>query len=193
MLEYEKKILLTEKEYYYLKKQRWGSGTTVTQRNYYYDTDDFELCRLGITCRIREKNGICVATIKSHRIKGADCSVENSRSVKNRYDNSIFRDMNIVYQGSLKTVRSTYTPQAGVAVMLDRNSYLGTVDYELEIEYECGKENLAMKELERIISKLFENRILKNPNEFEDRIDRGKNKAARFFSRKAEILKRVGD
>lgn len=192
MLEFEKKIMLTKKEYCFLKEQRQWSVTAVVQSNHYYDTDDLELSRRGITCRIRERNGYCTATIKEHQTKWEDCSVENSKSVKDRYDDALFRNMDISYQGSLETVCSKYIPCPGVSVMLDRNSYLGIEDYELEIEYDYDKEMLAMQELDRMTAELFKNGILNDPEGFKTRIGRGKNKAARFFSRKSEIMRRTG-
>ena len=59
MLEFEKKVLLSEPEYRFLKENRYRAGKTAVQVNHYYDTDDFALSRQGITCRIREKNGVC--------------------------------------------------------------------------------------------------------------------------------------
>lgn len=192
MLEYERKVMLTPNEYEFLKEYRYAAAKNVVQVNYYYDTDDFELSRKGITCRIREKNGICMATVKEHCIKGSDCSVENSKAVKNRYDDGIFGEMGLCCQGSLETFRSTYAPVSGIKIMLDRNVYLGTVDYELEIEYEnaCGKAVNA--EFEQIIVQMLEEKILVNSDAFRTRIGHSKNKSARFFSRKAEFMRRTG-
>ena len=181
MLEFEKKVILTKEEYYFLKEQQRDSAVTAVQSNHYYDTDDFELSRRGITCRIRERDGCCTATIKEHQTKWEDCSVENSKRVKNRYDDALFRDMDVSYQGSLETVRITYMPQPGISVMLDRNSYLEIVDYELEIEYDREHEDGATQELTRIIFDLTENGILNDPEEFKLRIGHNKNKAAHRF------------
>ncbi len=192
MLEFEKKVMLTPKEYEFLKKYRYAAAENAVQINYYYDTDDFELNRKEITCRIREKNGICTATVKEHRLKGGDCSVENSNAVKDRYDDSIFREMGLCCQGSLETFRSTYTPVSGLKIMLDRSAYLGTVDYELEIEYEKACGDAVNEEFKQIIAQMLEGKILMNADAFRTRIGHSKNKSARFFSRKAEIIRRTG-
>ena len=187
MLEFEKKVMLSEEEYCFLKDYLYAKGKTTVQRNYYYDTDDFALTRQGITCRIREKDGVCLATIKEHQIKGSDCSVETSCSVKDRYDDRIFSDMAISYQGCLETKRLTASPQAGIVVMLDQNSYLGMVDYELEIEYDKELAYRAEAELAKIMTRLIEKRILCAPKDFERYMSRCQNKAERFFKRLAEI------
>lgn len=191
MLEFEKKSMLWEDEYRFLKEHRYSSGKATFQINHYYDTDSFELDHQGITCRIREKNGICIATVKEHHLKGSDCSTETSRIVKNRYDDTFFRNMDIRYQGSLETTRSVYYGRRGITILLDKNCYLGTVDYEMEIEYDLDHEALALAELDSVISDLTESGILKDPSEFKSRICHSRNKASRFFSRKAEIREKI--
>lgn len=191
MLEFEKKVMLTQKEYEFLKNHRYAASKNTVQVNYYYDTDDFELNRKGITCRIREKNGLCMATIKEHRLNGSDCSVENAQTVNDRYDNSIFINMGLSYQGSLETLRGTHVLSAGVKVMLDRNAYLGAVDYELEIEYDRESEKLAKEELDWIASELVQSGMLSSLEGFSTRIGHGKNKSERFFRRKAGIERRL--
>lgn len=192
MLEFEKKVLLSEPEYRFLKENRYRAGKTAVQVNHYYDTDDFALSRQGITCRIREKNGVCTATVKEHQQTWADCSVENSRSVKDRYDDLLFRNMKLRYQGSLETVRTIYFLHKGISVMLDKNSYLGTTDYELEIEYVRDAEVLARKELDGVIADLVRSRIAANEKTLRLRIGQGGNKSARFFRRKAETAAQRG-
>ena len=64
MLEYEKKIPLTFKEYQILIALFNDNIKSVIQRNYYYDTDDFSMNKQGITYRIREKDGTYTATGK---------------------------------------------------------------------------------------------------------------------------------
>ncbi len=192
MLEFEKKVMLTQREYEFLKEHRYAAAKTVVQINHYYDTDDFELSEKGITCRIREKDGSCTATVKEHFTKETDCSVENSRAVKDRYDDGIFRELQLSCQGSMETLRSTYALSSGVKIMLDRNAYLGTVDYELELEYDEDCEDVALEELEHIISEMLEKKNLINSAAFRNRIGHSRSKSARFFSRKEEIMKRTG-
>lgn len=186
MIESEKKILLTQKEYDFLKKHRFAAAKSSVQVNYYYDTDSFELNRKGITCRIREKDGICMATIKEHRLRGDDCSVENSFPVKDCRDDSVFTNIGLSCKGSMETLRSTYAPCVGVRAMLDCSAYLGITDYELEIEYDRGKEKPSIDILEQIAAELAQNGFLPGQENFFSRIGRGKNKSERFFCRKAK-------
>lgn len=65
MLEFEKKVLLSEPEYRFLKENRYRAGKTAVQVNHYYDTDDFALSGQGITCRIRERTASAQRPSKS--------------------------------------------------------------------------------------------------------------------------------
>ncbi len=187
MLEFEKKIILTEPEYRFLAENRYAGGETSVHINHYYDTEDFKLNGKGITCRIREKKGIFTATIKEHNNNRQDCSIESSCRVRNEYDDILFKDMGIGYQGSLETIRTSVAVGCGVKVMLDHNNYLDREDYELEIEYESETEPLAMQEIHMIANGLFLHKIVRNINAFTSRIGRGKNKSERFFGRKAGL------
>lgn len=64
-LEYEKKMLLTKAEYAALA-ERYRGMPTESQTNRYFDTEDFDMNRRGITCRIRAKNGAYRTTVKNH-------------------------------------------------------------------------------------------------------------------------------
>lgn len=186
MVEYEneKKIILNEIEYNALKEHGYCCGEEKTQINYYYDTDDFELNRLGITCRIREKSGEYIATVKEHR-NDKESSVEISEVVGSQYDDSFFKKMNIYLQGSLKTVRITSQPFSNIKIMLDRNEYMGIMDYELEIEFMPQKENLAVCIIETFANYLYFEGIIQDVSEFIRRTGKTLNKSQRFFLKKA--------
>ena len=73
MLEYEKKLLLTKSEYDHLV-EKYPSDETIHE-NYYYDTDDLQYNAIGITYRIRKKNGEYEATKKIHGVeRNKNCS-----------------------------------------------------------------------------------------------------------------------
>ena len=55
MLEFEKKALLSAEAYALLRRS--AVSEPQMQTNYYYDTEDFLLHRLDVTCRVREKEG----------------------------------------------------------------------------------------------------------------------------------------
>ena len=129
MLEFEKKLFLSKEEYTKLLQQKNEGSVTIVQKNHYYDSDTFEMNRLGITCRIREKNGKYKATIKAHQSKESECSIETSKAVLNENDDSLFKNLNIKYQGSLITHRTILYSKNGIKVVLDENTYLVFIEF----------------------------------------------------------------
>lgn len=89
----------------------------------------------GITCRIREKNGKYKATIKAHKQGNKECSIEKTKEVLDKYDDSLFSGMHLKLQGSLRTERVILYSDDKCEAVLDKNIYLGMTDYELEVEY----------------------------------------------------------
>ena len=85
-IEMERKYLLDAREYFALKKAFAEKSEVILQKNYYYDTKDFEFGKRGITCRIREKCGKFVATVKTHSGRGDGISYEHSCAVRDEYD-----------------------------------------------------------------------------------------------------------
>ena len=187
MLEYEKKILLTYKEYQMLMAIFNDNAKSVVQRNYYYDTDDFSMNKQGITCRIREKNGIYTATVKKHNWNGLDCSFEKSETVLDEYDTNAFSDMNVRFQGYLETHRNVLYSDNDLEIVLDRNTYLGIEDYELEIEYSKGKKDYAEFKLRYMAYKLRDMDSTFDVLKFCNRTQTVMNKSERFF----EMLKKI--
>lgn len=186
MTEFEKKMLLSEEAYRVLKTWAGMSAKTVVQTNYYYDTQDGAFHKQGITCRIREKNATYVATIKKH--KGKERSEEYTKEVKNAFDTILFADLGVSFQGCLKTTRTTICRDNGVKAVLDKNEYLNTIDYELEIEYLEGYEKQA---------KLMESVMLYVLSKYGDPADKilckPPNKSRRFFKRKFDFCRKDFD
>lgn len=184
MLEREKKVLLTEDEYTAIINIMGKNPLETRQINYYFDTDDLSMDSKGITCRIRAKNGHYQTTIKKHNTEQPECSIEEDISVGATFDASPFKNMGLSFQGELITDRTILYIDSLCDVAIDRNTYLGCTDYELEIEHkEIGK-GRAQILIERIAAKLVTANILKDPHTFLDRVGRGKNKSQRFFERK---------
>ena len=136
MIEFEKKLLLSKKEYETLMK-RTVPDATVVQRNYYYDSDDLKMNRADITCRIREKNGSYVATMKNHSPLS---NTENSAIAYSPWDSRFFNDPTLKLQGCMTTTRTLLYRNDFLEIVLDKNDYLDCTDYELEIEYTSEKE-----------------------------------------------------
>ena len=145
MIEFEIKAMLSASEFVFLKTKRFHMGKVSLQKNYYYDTDSFELDKQGITCRIREKDGSFTATIKDHQSHG--CSIETSRPAKDAQDASFFEGMGLSEQGKLTTIRTTCKTCDGFVAALDENRYLGTADYELEYEYNPDMQTELVQEI----------------------------------------------
>ena len=139
MTELEKKLLLTEDEYDYLMERLSYENPLIqnsvdTQINYYFDTDDLSMNHQNITCRIRLKDGKYKATMKKHSLWD-ERSTENEMEIYNGLDGNSFTDMGLKLQGELITKRCVVMKNSNCEVVLDKNEYLGHIDYELEIEY----------------------------------------------------------
>ncbi len=185
MIEFEVKAILSVSEYLFLKTKRFHMGNVVLQRNYYYDTADFELNRNKITCRIREKNGNYTATIKDHQSHG--CNIETSRPAESSTDASFFDGMGISCQGELVTLRTTCTTYDGFSVALDENQYLGKIDYEIEYEFDPDRQAELAKEIFELSQDLEYHKIIKSAEEFRHRFINETSKSQRFFQRKKEL------
>ena len=190
MMEYEKKLLLTEEEYVTLMKY-FQNGSSTKQINYYFDTDDLSMNKQGITCRIRYKNGTYKATVKKHKTDIQDCSEETVICSASELVEDVFTSMGLKLQGNLVTNRTVILKQNAYMVMLDKNDYLEHTDYELEIEYTSEKEWQAEHCL-REIQKYLRTQLPQADAciTYSD-LDVIPNKSARFFSalqKKASIL-----
>lgn len=185
MLEYEKKMLLTEEEYFKFLHLIGKEKPRFIQTNYYYDTDDLKMNMQGITCRIREKNGKYEATIKSHKQGNKDCSIEKTKEVLNKYDDSLFSGMHLKLQGSLTTERVTVYSDNRCEVALDKNTYLDMTDYEMEVEYLPEHEEYATNLMYRYMSLLYPLKLFVLI--FPQRVSMSKSE--RFFERKQNQCK----
>ena len=142
--EREKKRMLDKQEYDDLRAGIGGDRASELQINYYYDTETEYFKNHNITCRIRQKNQRLVGTVKRHGADGQEeHSVEQSFFVK-KLPQSLEVDGQRAYlKGCLITERIEVVLSANAVLFLDKNSYLGETDYELEIEYEKGHEGTA--------------------------------------------------
>ncbi|MBR4031261.1 MAG: CYTH domain-containing protein [Clostridia bacterium] len=183
MTEFEKKLILSEDEYNHLMKHLGQDKMTVTQINYYFDTDDFDMNRENTTCRIRLKNGKYMATMKLHS-EGNDNSTEIDLLIRNGIYDNTFIDMGLKLQGELITKRCLILQDDICEVVLDKNDYLGHTDYELEVEYSPGHENEALIILRCIETVLLYNDPSLTLKELALRCENTPNKSKRFFERR---------
>ena len=192
MVEYEKKLLLSEVAYTYLKEYFRSRGRITTHTNYYYDTEKYSLNRINFTLRIRESDGEYIATIKQHT-GSPDCNVEISERAKDQFDDSFFKAYQVILHGKLETERLSVNLESGIVIVLDKNDYLGVTDYELEIEYPPSLEKEATKELCSIAATLSESRCIRNENFFIKRAKSPASKSKRFFSKLEELRAKAED
>ena len=188
--EFEKKVILNKEEYLFLLKSIFSNTEEVVQKNYYYDNNDGYFNRNNITCRIRDTQGHYTLTIKEHSSTLLSNSTEDSIRVNGIGNTISYNGIYASIQGELVTKRHTLNMNSKVKLMLDENHYLDQTDYELEIEYDVGSENLANYELKEIAYLLSINNINANIEEFINRTNTSKSKSRRFFERKDLIEQR---
>lgn len=185
MYEFENKYPLCAEEYSYLLRQALGTLSTTRQTNYYFDTPDLCFHRRGITCRIREKGGKYIATIKEHYENGGN--LERSEIAFGEWDTRFFYGLGVSLCGTLHTTRSVIYKDDYCTVMLDKNSYLDVIDYEMEVEYVPGHQSDCEHAVVRIaehLTKFFAEDTL---SDFLARRKEAKSKSARFFERLTEM------
>ena len=188
MIEYEIKIMLSKEEYEFLLKEFGAGSNSIKQSNYYYDTDDMSMNKKNITCRVRKTGSSLKATMKEH-VKGSmGKSEESSFMVYRVADIMDFYGHHLKNQGMLFTERTKLSVAGDVAATVDKNTYLGIEDYELEIEYDDINVFTAIDILEKIAEKLCYENFVSTPQQFLLRLAVSKNKSERFFARKSGEL-----
>ena len=183
MLEYEKKIMLTEKEYFAIIELMCRHEPCVIQTNYYFDTDDYRMNEKRITCRIREKDRIYKTIVKNHGAIYTNCSTEIELGESMELDPQIFNALGLCCHGKLITERIVVLNDSRCKMVLDRNTYLGHTDFELELEYRKGEERCTQNIFENVALGLLSYGLLDNINEFFARVGNDGFKSQRFFER----------
>ena len=147
---------------------------SVEQLNHYYDTDSGYYNSIKTTVRIREKNGRLKGTVKSH--SSCDKSEEREFKVSALPERFVIDERNVFYKGKLYTERVSYRLGNGIVLFIDKNSYLDTVDYEVEIEYPNGLEEISktlIVAIRKFIDSTYSNKRM--------------SKSERFYKRKEEL------
>ncbi len=176
--EFEKKLLLTQREYEALAELFSAKKAyTYTQVNYYYDTPDCDFSGKDVTIRIRSKDGYFIKTKKTHC---GEFNMEEYVSIDKLPHGFVQDGRNVFLKGKLTTFRSEIFIREGLCLVLDRNDYLGLTDYELELEYGDSDELVA----EGIM--IFVCWLLRNTNSENVPISKGR----RFFERYLNINKK---
>lgn len=143
MIENEFKVMLTEEQYNVIRSMyEWDRVTEQT--NHYYDTAEMQLVKAHITCRVREIKGVHYLQMKLPT--GVEFSrTELEKQLGEQLPESLSAEMlnalsgrsdmpDVKRLGSLTTHRSIKQLD-GAEIDLDKSSYFGKTDYELEIEF----------------------------------------------------------
>ncbi|WNF35731.1 CYTH domain-containing protein [Bacillaceae bacterium IKA-2] len=186
-IEIEFKNLVTKVDFYKLINIfKVDASEFESQKNYYFDTADFQLKMHNCALRIREKNSQYTLTLKQPNKIGllethqtidrnqAEKAFQGCPLPKGTVANQLLTSFQIDITpcrllGSLATSRAE-KPYSGGILVFDHSIYLDVEDYE--IEYEVTEEHQGKSEFERLFS---ENNI---PIVHTD------NKIKRFFLRK---------
>lgn len=140
--ETEYKFLVSKEQfekYFELLVKKYGKATTKLQVNYYYDTEGNTLNKNDVTVRIRQENDRLKWQIKRHTAQygalySSDEYCENLDFLPGIIKlNEINEEL--ILKGSLITERKTINFGTGGELCFDFNMYLGTCDYEIEVEY----------------------------------------------------------
>lgn len=154
--EYEYKLLLTEAEYNtvcrWAEENYYAVMHRFVQLNYYYDTPSFSFRGRGITIRVRQHGAGLKGTVKTH---GVDGDLRHSReqefAVRTLPGSIVQGTETALLQGVLITERTEIPLRKHFTLMLDRSSYLGRVDYELELEFPRGSRKQAAQFIEELL------------------------------------------
>ena len=104
------------------------------QINYYYDTDQYDLLRAGITCRVRQSGAELLGQYKERSVDDVHRSQETEFQLCQLPLIIEKNGQTMFYQGQLATHRKSYKISNAVKIECDVNMYLGNCDYEIEIE-----------------------------------------------------------
>lgn len=142
MIENEFKLMLTFEQYNkLLSLYDWDK--TIFQTNHYYDTDELQLSKMHITCRVRETKNGCFLQMKFpaarefSRVeleKPLDSLPETLSSGELLCPEGFDKLPDVKRLGALSTTRSVKQFD-GAELDLDRSEYLDKTDFELEIEF----------------------------------------------------------
>ncbi|MGE6631461.1 CYTH domain-containing protein [Bacillus sp. NPDC077027] len=157
MIELEYKYLLLKEAYDDIHQllQKSYEPLYVLNFNYYYDTPDFAFEQNGYTVRIRQVHDQLTLDVKSPSHTKGYKRMRDETSIPidyfpqklvlkdwlNTLPATVSCDADLL--GLLVTERQTFFLEEGVKADLDKSSYLGVTDYELEIEFESEKSEEA--------------------------------------------------
>ncbi|KMK77304.1 CYTH domain-containing protein [Alkalihalobacillus pseudalcaliphilus] len=188
-IEIESKSMLSLNDYHQLINHfQLHQQQGFLQQNHYFETKDMQLKVHHCALRVRKKNEQYTLTLKQPQkeglletnqiITGSDLVTFQttgtlpSGEVQQQLQDSALHTDTFIYLGCLETERHELTYEQGL-LCLDKSSYLGKTDYE--VEFEGHSEAHAEATMAHLLQTLqIENK-------------KSKNKVQRFFERSLEI------
>lgn len=148
--EIEFKNLLTESEYGKIQNDHFPGEKPMYLKNYYIDNNEFQLIQnlLMLRIRVQDEKQLMTVKIPDERhvvyeysgVTNIDLTegliIDENNIPKNILEQLSKRNIktdNLAVQGSLITERFEKSSHSGLLV-LDKSTYLGMIDYELEFE-----------------------------------------------------------
>lgn len=164
-IEIEFKTLITEDEYSRLIDKFDLEDNIFIQENYYFDTDDFYIRNNKLGLRIRHKNSTWKVTMKKP-CEDYLCEysiILTEKQAKDYIENGFSLvdfgyDLNVKFKAKNVTERAIFSYKNG-NLFLDKCSYHGVVDYE--IEYEADDSNRGIDDFKNFLKN---NKIKYNPS-----------------------------
>ncbi|WP_251519414.1 MULTISPECIES: CYTH domain-containing protein [Staphylococcus] len=192
--EIEFKQLLTNKEYESFYNTYFQGEQPFKQTNFYIDTPDFQLMSKLCALRIRVKDSQYEMTLKTPsevglmeyneptdikpQIDDQVSATQLPHSIREQLDQLQINQDNLVILGSLTTERLE-RPLEENLIVLDKSTYLGYEDYELE--FEVTDYDKGLEQFKSILDQFDIEHV--DPD----------NKVKRFFDRKQKLNKKPND
>ena len=137
--EFERKLIIGSGEYeelsHYLSKH--SKQENIMQINYYYDTPDFTLFNASETLRIRQIGDMLKLQYKYNKNYSGDIRIsdEYSEKISELPKTITVNGVETQNIGFMLTERINFSLKNCI-ISLDKNLYLGIVDFEIEVETE---------------------------------------------------------
>lgn len=145
MLEQEFKALISKEQFEKIRYNYTWDKKFTQVNHYYFDNNDY-IIKNEITVRVREKDNLYKLQIKIPESIRSNIHIKNEFSMP--FDNvpqvisgDVLKKLcgfdvgDVKRLGELKTERRTKKISDSVKLFLDKNEYLNTIDFEVEIEY----------------------------------------------------------
>lgn len=159
MLETELKCIIDKNTFDKIANSyKWDK--TITQTNHYYHSENNALKKHGITMRIREIDSVYKLQIKAHKNPGSPLQICDETEFdtdgvipfftaeETKKYTGVESDTRLI--GSATTKRHSLMWNEHTEICLDHTTYLGTEDYEIEVEFTGECPQILLDELKEL-------------------------------------------